>query len=485
MRTFRKILAVLIQGLSRVAVFEASFRFLYFLQLKAIVGLMTRHPAIVGVILRRSGVQGDLSPGDSDFDLTFVFRAKGRAALSVVEFFSHRHRVLKNFLPVLGESFLVSEEDFEEHFSHDFYNYGGDKTPFVLFHRNDFKISNFTKIDYRLGGQKFFATLCHSLRPRTNRATRKYRKDYTKARWILSCMKEGKVSPLTYSKVLPEGQGLRSLVSEAIEVLSEVEHFPTEVVKFWGVPEKGLKKLADQFTDEDRKSNLSLSMYRPFKFCGLLLESEEKSSEKVFPVFKLSHALSFPYRMPFSGENRELLKCADPLAFALYQKEHYCLAARTHHWLQEMDTEFPIMLLKQHLIEAVTLIHSVVRRDDSNYLLDLLFGQIIPLRIAMEENLFFTSLESLEKAYLQALSWTSEAKEFYALYVESKLEKIDKIKSIEIWKAFSPMLETELDHVRRVRKARRSKILKPQRRKATQEVFPPSPSVWEIHGSST
>jgi hypothetical protein len=471
--------------LSGVDLFRHFFRSLYCAQLKIIVTLIQRDPNVRAVLLRRPSVLIDAFPGDSDFDLTIVLKGTAADLSRAVTRCGKRDQWLKTLFPILGETKFVDERDLDSHLRFDWPAYGGELA--VLVDSGPHPIRQPRNIPALVFSAKVVALLRDSVLPKIYGAAtcRRYPnqvrflrflpKDILKMEWLLTRQPavlnyRGKLPVSTcYLSIADADRRLRDFLSSvpyvSLKAPARPHPFTTQgagerfSTKQWNRVNAEIAPLIDRWRSVLVEG--SVSNFRPYKFNKLFVLKFHDAAV-IPPSFyddlqtvsrrlsQLGLGLATPVINALPAHFGRFARIADPITEILRRHDHYDLLSGAPVSGERQSGILDRAYLEKELIETMVLIHSIARKQDTNYLWDLLFGHLIPFRLMLQTGIFYTSFAELEAHYLNALPKSPTVEAGLDLYRRAELFELDRIPTRQSWRDLSPLIEHELAEARKV-----------------------------------
>lgn len=462
-----------------------ALRWLSHFQLRLALILLVRHRDLLAVLLRRREVLVDAYPGDSDYDLTLVVRpASGPRLLEV----AGRYRRLKQIFPVLGEALLVDARDLADHLALAFPDYGTEREPFVLFgdvtgHVDGAIPRNDSSVLFRAVQLWKFRLAAPLLELPAHRPVfaRPLLKNARKLQWLESLLAQRDPGSLRYDR--DPGNAPRWLEPHRLEPVARaawdaivalpLPSVPPEAELDWivhGNPDVASpteKSYLDVAFAELREryagaiEAVTVSPLRLHRFVRSLYV-HLKSNTGVDAALNVSlhrvgqHLRTFPFRftpnVPIAVEPREWRRvlAADPIAAQLFSLVHYDVISGRERRSSPPRIRLSTWSVRRELVDTVTLLQSMGRREDTNYFFDLFFGHLLPFVRALETGTFPASLSALHETYLSPRGMTDAQRELFAIYVEACEDTLDRIPTARALDVFAFWVHEECEKARRL-----------------------------------
>lgn len=467
---------------SRQPLARAALRVLYRAQLRIFVMLFRRDPAVSAVLLRRAGSLADLYPGDSDFDLLCIFEAAGEKRAAVLERLTRAYLACKRWLPVLGEIHFVRAEEFAAHFRYARHLYCCEAKPGWSYRSG--RAPEMPPLDcvpeayaVRAALNLYYRTASEILRPAGPQFSRVLLKNRIKTRWMLRQAAGERPGELSYCEL----DSRPSLILSGSERLGEIEETFTESANLAGRivgsakvrvrctgggqldrPEVNarLASIMRPFVASHgaRLRRCRMIQFRPYQFDPVLwVELREphtwrESPEAAQMIAGLQDSLRvasprWHHNTPLlteEGWSRTLFRL-DPMLGLLAEAEAYDFVTGRYHFAAPIEAEFPVDLLRCEVMAAIDGLSLEMVSGETQFLLDILFGRLIPARLALSEGVYPLDIRALRDA-CPALQQSSGAeRELQDLYWRGDLAAIHQVSVFEVWRIFEKLISREID----------------------------------------
>jgi hypothetical protein len=469
--------------LSRSRTLRRGLAWLTRLQLQIAVRVLLRCVGVEAVLLRRREVLLDAYPGDSDYDLTCLLDPASEETILAV---AARYRFLKRIFPILGEALFVDARDFGEHFAFAFPDYGLQPLPHVL--GGDVPPFPAAPVGQRMESVFRRAVQVWKFRvagalvaiPSDRRVfARPIRKNVEKLHWLADILEDRPTRPLRYDEKLAD-EGRRefpaALARSGEIAWSRIRSVPSPAEPLeprWSwrvagstdvVRDDERAVLNDIFDPVKRKhpeavDAVTVSPLRLYRFNRSLYVHLRKGGACEADLAEVLHGCArrmrtLPFRftpnVPIAVDRRDwdLVRRNDTVADALFRLGYYDVFTGRHHRQGKEEIELPKPIVRRELLETVVLLSSIPRSEDTNYVFDLFFGQLLPFVRALETGVFHASLPSLAEAHVFPRALNREQRELFQLYVDASQDELDRLPTRRVWSVFASWILEECDKAR-------------------------------------
>ena len=399
-------------GASRVAPVRKLLARVYRAQLSIAVRLFARVPGCTGIALRRPGVLHDAYPGNSDLDLSVFIDSITAENNRGLDAGLRVHRRLQRLAIPLGETFFLDARHAEEHFLTYALDYANDSDEPCWLHRApgffaDVKLPRRTDA---LAASNRAKTLFHfkwagEVTTKTQGST-VFSRDLMKLELKLAQLRDlesgGLLRGIDYREHFSPREDFRKTSEERAEILRRIESafrdhprsprselVPVHLANYRAVPEA--------VRDEAARAFGHLCGYEG----SLLFDSHLYDSGKLHFLFcqdPVGLAAGREFRAAVRGLDECLARHGQPgirtvplhpddaRAFFVRAPLENLLARQGGLWVGEVRPGIldgtatlpglPPSFLKLWAAEIACDLHSLLRREDPEYLLDLVFGQL-------------------------------------------------------------------------------------------------------------
>ncbi len=457
--------------LSLSPAFRVVFQFIYRLQLWAITLVFSKQDHIVGVILRRPEVLNDASPGISDYDISCIFDSKNESREKVLASLQHRHRFLKQLLPVLGETKFIECRDMPVHLEAETPGYGGGNNLHYLY-RGSTLSQSFPRPSAIAIRRRIAACFTECLSPLLLNETRNRRtslgilKEAERITWLLQGLDGSPLPPLRYRH--RNGQKyddpkdtlniLRQNLSKAVNTSNPPPSSPFSIrIEGDGEPiPEGLRKAAARI-ERMVPAKVTLTSRRPYKFnWSVILRVEDDDwkpghySQAISELKPFTRILSPAHLLVLGPVGSCISVDWDSLANLLVGQHRFHTEKGKIGIPLTNKRVVDKNAFRLELAETLILLPSILRRQDTNFLLDVFFGQLTALRVMLETGVFYSDFESLRNGPLQDIRWTPGQKAIVHLYRNGDQTGLDRLPTMEVWNLFQNLISEETLRVRRI-----------------------------------
>jgi len=447
----------------RLSIVGWFLRLWYRLQLNVFVRLCRSMPSVRAVILRRSEVLLDISPGISDFDLTIILNDH-----------TYRFRFLRMLFPVINGLLIATADEL----THNHHLLGSTGTPRLLYGAPGFQMPNrqFNElaISYSIMDlmkmafwPKFLGIGAREIVPHfaVARASLKLESLFLqlKTQRVLPLRYPAAISEITFSGIQAYGilsTQFGNLSSEVID--RQTMPMPIKVhsgpLEHLGRIHRDISELVLEAFNQAPVpiAEISLSLFRLYHFAPLIiivLDSNPSEREwtdlgsllsplgDTIQSLDLEITPSFP--LVFSPDTWRFWKTADPIFAMLHSQISIPFGTSSSPLIhsikypEKADWEF-------ELAESISAFQSSFRSGPTHYMMDLLLGRLIPTRLALTEQKIFVSFQKFFDDYLSKLSWTQNQRDILDLYASGNHQALDRIPIHKWVSVFNPFMDTEL-----------------------------------------
>lgn len=467
---------------SRHRLARQTLRLLYRAQLWLFVWLYRRDPAVSALLLRRAGSLEDLYPGESDFDLLCIFEAGRAEQGEILARLTRGYLARKRWLPVLGEIHFVRAEEFALHFRHARHLYCCEAKPGWLYRSG--RAPGMPPLDcvreayaVRAALNLYYRTAAEILRPAGPQFSRVLLKNRIKMRWMLRQAAGEQTGELSYREldsrsglVLGSGERLREIEEAFAEgaMLAERIGVSRNVrVRCIGGgqldrPELNarLSSIVRPFVSAHRARlrRCQMIQFRPYQFDPVLwVELLEPYTWRGSPELagmlatleaRLREASPrWHHNTPLLTEpnwSRTLFRL-DPLLGFLAEAEAYDFLTERYRFEAPGEVELPPGLLRCEVMAAIDGLSLEMVSGETQFLLDILFGRLIPARLALSQGIYPLDLRALHDACPALGQLKGEARELLEIYLRGDLEAIHRVSVFDVWQIFGNLIAQETE----------------------------------------
>jgi hypothetical protein len=454
--------------------FRSIWRLSYHAQLALAVRGLSRVPYFQALILRRRQVLEDLHGGDSDLDLTLLLAGDTRTTAPHLPAIWATYRQLKQWIPVLGELHILPAADFPAHLRSFPFDYELPQSPCLLKGElPELLPDELRSVGWRLR-TLLFPRLFDQLRPA--RFLRPLQKLWAKAIWLRDFSRQP--TTLDYRRALaqknPYGTGddyldwarrtYHAIASQLERVGSsgrtfkyagEAPALPVSLAQLRPAAEELLLKcptIVTGFTIAPAvlyASNWSVFISVP--------DIDRALQDRTFVrhLFQLQEHLKTCAEQMQSTMPTVLTPAVEDSLFG--DGTTLALALRSGRYDLTSAGFVPVTATggylapdewSRGLLEVRMDAFSLPRRECSAYLMDLLFGLLIPFGLLRKEQCVYRSFRALERDQFLDAPWSAAQRELLALYREGRMRELERVPTVHVWYTWGDLILKHLEALR-------------------------------------